>query len=479
MAREINKMLGLKNDVKIINGPELLSMYIGQAEKNLRDAFAPAKAEWDAKGEDAELYLIVIDEIDALCRSRSSDSGAGAQVNANLVATLLTLLDGMDSIGNVMVIGMTNRKDMLDSALLRPGRLEIHLEIGLPDLKGRHDIFKIHTATMSSNGLMDRDVNLHELATITKNYSGAEIEGVVKAATSLAVSEKIKLKDGAPEIVREKNGRLKDPMVRMTHFIEAMNDVVPAFGRSEEISKQGPLLDWGHEYKEVIHELKEQVELLKSSTSTNLLTVLISAPMGTGKSSLARKISLESEFPFVKLISPESMSTRSDSDKIYRISSIFEDAYRSPLSIIVIDAIERLVDYSSLGPRFNNNVLQVMRNYLQRDPPNLDCRILVLVTSSSMTALTNLELLESFKVIVNAPMITKPEHVDNIFKLVDFKMDAKEVKELHFLLPRKLGIKNFLLMLDTVRKNPLAEEGGVTAQEFIKYCKSLAIFKLI
>lgn len=96
-------------------------------------------------------------------------------------------MDGVESLNNILIIGMTNRKDMIDEAILRPGRLEIHLEIGLPDERGRLQIFEIHTKNMKKNNLLANDVDLNYLAAQTKNYTGAEIEAVCRSATSFAL----------------------------------------------------------------------------------------------------------------------------------------------------------------------------------------------------------------------------------------------------------------------------------------------------
>ena len=97
------------------------------------------------------------------------------------------MMDGVDALNNVLIIGMTNRKDMIDTAILRPGRLEIHLEIGLPDERGRKQILEIHTRNMKKEGLLGNDVDLEELADELKNYTGAEIEGVCRAAAQYAL----------------------------------------------------------------------------------------------------------------------------------------------------------------------------------------------------------------------------------------------------------------------------------------------------
>lgn len=105
-------------------------------------------------------------------------------------------MDGVDQLNNILLIGMTNRIDMIDEALLRPGRLEVHMEISLPDQNGRLQILTIHTAKMRENNVMDRDVDLAELAGQTKNFSGAEIGGLVKSATSFAFNRHVKVHIG-------------------------------------------------------------------------------------------------------------------------------------------------------------------------------------------------------------------------------------------------------------------------------------------
>lgn len=103
-------------------------------------------------------------------------------------------MDGVDQLNNILIIGMTNRLDMIDEALLRPGRLEVHMEINLPDEKGRLQILNIQTSKMRDNKVMDRDVNLEELSLLTKNFSGAEIGGLVKSATSFAFNRHVKVR---------------------------------------------------------------------------------------------------------------------------------------------------------------------------------------------------------------------------------------------------------------------------------------------
>lgn len=103
-------------------------------------------------------------------------------------------MDGVEQLNNILLIGMTNRLDMIDDALLRPGRLEVHMEVSLPDEKGRLQILNIHTAKMRANRVMAQNVDLVELAAQTKNFSGAEISGLIKSATSFAFSRHVKVR---------------------------------------------------------------------------------------------------------------------------------------------------------------------------------------------------------------------------------------------------------------------------------------------
>jgi len=119
----------------------------------------------------------IFDEIDAICKQRGT-VGGGTGVHDSIVNTLLTKIDGVESLNNVLLIGMTNRPDMLDDALVRPGRLELKIEIGLPDERGRLQILGIHTAKMTEHGFLGGDVSLETIAEDTKNFTGEGRGGV-------------------------------------------------------------------------------------------------------------------------------------------------------------------------------------------------------------------------------------------------------------------------------------------------------------
>ena len=122
------------------------------------------------------MHVIIFDEMDAICRKRGSSNSTSSEVGDKIVNQLLTMIDGPESLNNILVIGMTNMKELLDPAILRAGRFEYHVEIGLPNDKGRLDILKIHTAQMFKSGTIDPNIDLNEIARNTKNFKGADIE---------------------------------------------------------------------------------------------------------------------------------------------------------------------------------------------------------------------------------------------------------------------------------------------------------------
>lgn len=194
MARQIGKMLNAR-EPKVVNGPEILNKFVGQSEENIRKLFADAEKEQKEKGDESGLHIIIFDELDAICKQRGS-TNSGTGVGDSVVNQLLAKMDGVDQLNNVLIIGMTNRMDMIDEALLRPGRLEVHIEISLPDEEGRLQILSIHTTKMRNNGVLADDVDLAELASLTKNFSGAELGGLTKSATSFAFNRHVKVSYG-------------------------------------------------------------------------------------------------------------------------------------------------------------------------------------------------------------------------------------------------------------------------------------------
>ncbi|KAJ5561400.1 ATPase AAA-type core [Penicillium sp. DV-2018c] len=401
IARQIGKMLNAR-EPKIINGPEVLNKYVGQSEENIRKMFADAEKEYKEKGDESGLHIIIFDELDAVCKQRGSGAGGGTGVGDSVVNQLLSKLDGVDQLNNILLIGMTNRMDMIDEALLRPGRLEVHMEISLPDEHGRSQILNIHTEKMRMNNVMDTDVDLAELAHLTKNFSGAEIAGLVKSASSFAFSRHVKV--GTMASINDDVVNMK---VNRADFLHSLEEVKPAFGVSEEeLSSRIPygVIHYSPVISEILREGELFVKQVGTADSTPLFSVLLHGPPSSGKTALAARIAIDSGFPFIKLISPEDMVGFNEAAKVSHISRIFDSAYKSTTSIVVIDNIERIIDWVPIGPRFSNSVLQALMVFLRKAPTH-GRRLLVLATTTERALMKQLDIYNSFNSDIMVPNV--------------------------------------------------------------------------
>ncbi|XP_038830709.1 vesicle-fusing ATPase [Salvelinus namaycush] len=408
MARQIGKMLNAR-EPKVVNGPEILNKYVGESEANIRKLFADAEDEQKRLGANSGLHIIIFDEIDAICKQRGSMAGSTG-VHDTVVNQLLSKIDGVEQLNNILVIGMTNRPDLIDEALLRPGRLEVKMEIGLPDEKGRVQILNIHTAKMRQFNLLGSDVDVGELAAETKNYSGAELEGLVRAAQSTAMNRHIKA-SATVEVDLEKAEHLQ---VHRDDFLASLdNDIKPAFGtNSEDYASyiMNGIIKWGDPVTAVLDDGELLVQQTKNSDRTPLVSVLLEGPPNSGKTALAAKISEESQFPFIKICSPDKMIGHSEIAKCQAIKKIFEDAYKSQLSCVVVDDIERLLDYVPIGPRFSNLVLQALLVLLKKPPPK-GRKLLIIGTTSRKDVLQEMEMLDAFSTTIHIPNISRGEQL--------------------------------------------------------------------
>lgn len=465
IARQIGKMLAGK-EPKIVNGPEILNKYVGASEENIRKLFADAEADYAANKEAAELHIVIFDEIDAICKQRGSNRG-GTGVHDTIVNQLLTKIDGVDSPNNLLVIGMTNRKDMIDPALLRPGRLEVHVEIGLPDEAGRVDVFKIHTRKMMEAGYMDPNVDLQKLAEMTKNYSGAEIEGVVKGASSYALYGTIDVTKG--DGLTPTQDSSKKIMVTMDDFLASLGEMTPVFGvETEELKTltRGELITWGSPYVRVVETLKTLRSQVGDSESTPLLSVLLEGVPNSGKTAIIAKMAMESDFPFIKLVSAETLLGYDERTKCDKIQKIFEDAYKSPKSLIIIDEIERLLEYVPIGPRFSNPILQCLQVLVRRLPAKEDCKLLIMATTSNSSMLEDMDFKQAFNVILKAPQLTKAEEVKTVITEAGVPLTGEKLEDLAVRCPLPIPIKNLLMVLEMAKQRASANGSDLDGDIF-------------
>lgn len=257
IAKELAKCL---NSVKpkVVNGPDVLSKYVGESEENVRKLFAEAKRDQQELGEDSPLHVIIFDEFDSIAKPRGADSDSTG-VASNVVNQLLSMIDGVDALNNILLIAMTNRKDLIDPAIIRPGRFGIHIEINLPDEHGRLQIFNIHTKQMRTSEILGPDVDLQHLAQIAKNYTGSEIESVVSSAKSFSLNRHHDLLDFSKDLVFTKESM----MVEMQDFIAALEEVKPSFGMDDnkiDSRLRGSIISYGSAFDNLMTNLKDSVD---------------------------------------------------------------------------------------------------------------------------------------------------------------------------------------------------------------------------
>ncbi len=317
-----------------INGPEIMSKWYGESEARLREIFKEAEENAPA--------IIFIDEIDAIAPKRGEVVG---EVEKRVVAQLLSLMDGLESRGQVIVIAATNRPEAVDPALRRPGRFDREIYIGVPNKKGRKEILQIHTRNMP---LAD-DVNLDKLAEATHGYVGADLAALAKEAAMNALRRFLpEIEKSEGQIPTEVLQKIK---VTMDDFYEAMKEIVPTALR--EVTVEIPEVHWDDigGLENVKQELKEAVEWpLKHPKLFERLGIraprgiLLFGPPGTGKTLLAKAVATESESNFIGVKGPEILSKWvGESEKAIR--EIFRKARMAAPTVIFFDEID------SIAPR--------------------------------------------------------------------------------------------------------------------------------
>jgi len=230
-----------------------------------------AEKEFAEKGNESQLHLIIFDEIDSICKQRGSTSG-GTGVNDSVVNQLLTKMDGVKELNNILVIGMTNRKDLIDEALLRPGRFELKLEIGLPDEDGREQILRIHTKPMKVNNKLEDDVDLRYLAKKTKNFSGAELYNLVSIASTHCARKLIDLNNLSKKVDYD---LMK---ISMNDFEFALTEIKPKFGVSTDeidLFKGNKIINYSEKFLEFTQGIDTLIDQIKGEHSKKFVVYII------------------------------------------------------------------------------------------------------------------------------------------------------------------------------------------------------------
>lgn len=217
LARNLGKILGCEGErFRLMSGPEVFNKWVGSSEANVRDIFKPAKEAWKKFGQEAPVYMVAIDEIDAMLPARSGSSGN--PVRDSVVNQFLAEMDGLEQFDNIICIGITNRLELLDPAAIRAGRFGVHVKIDLPDKNGRIKIFDIHTKKLR-DGKRLINVDFVKLSELTDKFSGADIESVVGIASSYSL-ERLSELDVIDEAASNKFGK-----VTQDDFLRAVKEV--------------------------------------------------------------------------------------------------------------------------------------------------------------------------------------------------------------------------------------------------------------
>ena len=329
-----------------IKGPEMLNAYVGESEKAVRDIFKKARQ--------AAPCVLFFDEIDSIAPARSGGGGgAGSQVTDNMVAQMLTEMDGMEEMRDVFVVGATNRLDILDPALLRPGRFDRSVLVPLPDAEARAAILRIHTKKKPIG-----DIDYDKLAARTKGLSGAELRAVVSTATMNVMRDHVKY-DMEP-----------DEMVLTQEVMDdAVTDVLKSLKPQRQVMVQKPDVKWDDVggLEDLKAEIREAVEWpLKYPDAFKIMDakpprgVMLYGPPGTGKTLLAKALAGEIECNFISVKGPEMLDMYvGESEKAVR--DIFKKARKAAPCVLFFDEIDSIVPArGGLGSQVTDNVVAQM-----------------------------------------------------------------------------------------------------------------------
>uniref|UniRef100_A0A915DYE3 Vesicle-fusing ATPase n=1 Tax=Ditylenchus dipsaci TaxID=166011 RepID=A0A915DYE3_9BILA len=449
LARKIAEMLNAR-EPKLVNGPEIFDMYLGQSESNIRKLFADAEKEWAAVGNNSRLHVIIFDEFDSIVPNRRHLRSTG-RTDSRVVNQLLSKLDGLEQLNNILVIGMTNQLELIDPAILRPGRMEIQMEIHLPDEEGRHQILKIHTQKMRNSNRLAEDVDLAEIAKQCANYSGAEIEGLVRAAQSHAV--KRFLGDGKQKKVTEETDTDSLKIISEDFQAALKKDITPHFGNANAMLTHilhRPIIHWCAEISQVLSKGDEAIKQTLAKNGPGFVKILLIGAKQTGKTFLAAEIAKESKMNFVKLVTAASLGR----NKISELEQAFDDAAASALSCLFIDNLERIADYSEARETFDNQIVLKLSELIERRPKE-GKRLLVIATCSSQEFIKNARLKRVFSSVVQVPSIKEQQHITSVVKSLNL-FDTEEMQLFHKHLNQlptnlELSIQQLLEIVDSVR----------------------------
>ncbi len=355
-----------------IGGPEIMSKFYGESEERLREIFKEAQENAPS--------IIFIDEIDSIAPKREEVTG---EVEKRVVSQLLSVMDGLQSRGKVVVIGATNRINSIDPALRRPGRFDREIEIGVPDRDGRLEILQIHTRGMP----LAEDVDLKKLADVTHGFVGADLEALAKEAAIRALRRILPEMDLEAENIPAEV--LNKIIVRMSDFQEALKEVEPSAMR--EVLVEVPDIKWEDigGLESVKEELREAIEwplkypeLFAQMNAIPPKGLLLYGPPGTGKTLLAKAAANESEANFISVKGPELLNKFvGESEKAIR--EIFRKARQASPCIIFFDEIDSVAPVRGSGSGDSNVTERVISQFLTEMDGLEELRNVVIIAATN------------------------------------------------------------------------------------------------
>ncbi len=355
IARNIGKIIP-KSLVSKINGPELSSKFYGDTEANIRKIFDAAKSNPD------KLHVIIFDEIDAIGRKRGSGQ---SQIDDKVLTQLLTMIDGLDSANNILVIGITNRKDILDEALIRSGRLEYHIEIALPTEEGRKEILDIYLNSLRTKGLVD-NIDSDHWAKLLEGYSGADIESLIGRAKNLSLLRNCDISDNTIK----SNDITKVSAMTNDDLVAAFTTYQPTFSKNDN-TVQRYITNYPLQKCEEMDILREEITLILSQPMmAPFIVIHFSENIVTEEHKVkACHLAYSLQVPYVRYVSYNDFLGKNASQNCNMLDAVYVNCLQAEKAVLILDSL------ADVGDR----ALNLRARYIMHTPLTKDKQLVIIV----------------------------------------------------------------------------------------------------